>query len=169
MKNVGIILLVLGIVWAVAFVPVMFLGDAYPTAGLIAPLVCGGGSSLVSETTVTETSRRTNVSTGVVCEDSATGEQRSVTSALLILSIVPGALMGTIGLALLNAGRMLGGLGNRGELAAIAQTPEVKARMAKLMEDLKAGRLTYSEYASQSRAIIEEYRARQAQSAPSGQ
>jgi hypothetical protein len=91
----------------------------------------------------------------------------SVAGTLLIASLVPAVLLGTIGVALMNAGNMISGMGGFGgmkEMAEIAKVPEVKAQLDALMEDLKAGRVSYEDYAAMSKNIMENYKARQAAS-----
>jgi hypothetical protein len=166
MKLVGIILLVLGVVYALAFVPVIFLGQSYPTAGLITPVVCRGSDyDLVSETERVQTSAtRSRILTSMQCVSIETGEAKDA-SLLLILAVVPGVLMGVIGLALYNAAGVFasaGGMSGMREMQAIARVPEVKVKLDALIEDLKAGRITQEEYTEKMYAIINDYKARQA-------
>lgn len=166
MKLGGIVLLVFGVVYALAFVPVIFLGQTYPTAGLITPVVCGGNEyDLVSETERVQTSAtRSRILTTMQCVSIETGEVKDA-PLLLILAIVPGVLMGVIGLALYNAGRVFasaGGMSGMREMQAIARVPEVKVKLDALIEELKAGRITQEDYTEKMYAIINDYKARQA-------
>jgi hypothetical protein len=163
MKLVGIILIVVGILLALALVPIMFLGSSYPTAGLITPLLCGGSDyQIVSETTVVETTTRTRILGNMQCVNNQTGETSDLTSMLLILSTVPAVVIGIIGLAIYNMGAAFGGIDGMKEAQEIAKIPEVKARLNAMNADLKAGRITYEDYMSQYNSIIAEYKARQA-------
>jgi hypothetical protein len=166
MKIVGIVLLVLGIVYALAFVPVIFLGHSMPTAGLIAPVVCGGsGYELVTDTELVHTSAtRARILTSMQCVSTETGELKDA-PLLLILAVVPGVLMAVIGLAVYNAAGVFasaGGMSGMREMQAIARVPEVKVKLDALIEDLKVGRISQEEYTEKMYSIINEYKARQA-------
>lgn len=166
MKQIGIALLGLGIFLAVAFVPVLFLGSNWPAAGLITPLVCGGGNyQILSETTVNENATRARnlVSTTMSCVNE-NGEENSIGGSLLIIATVPAVVLGSIGIALLNADKMMGGFGGMNEMAEIAKVPEVKAQLDALLEDFKANRLSYQDYMTMTKNIVENYKARQASS-----
>ena len=164
MKILGIILLLIGIIWAIVLLPVLFLGTNYPTASLVASIFCGSDSSIAAETMAVETSRGTRFLGSMECVNNTTGETSDLTMMYFIISLVPGVVLGTIGVALMNAGNMLGGFGGMKELSEIYKVPEVKAQLDPLMNDLKAGRISYEDYNEQSKVIIENYKARQATS-----
>src|SRR5262245_18536261 len=132
MKLVGIILLVVGILLVVAFLPIMFLGNNWPTTALVGPIFCGAGNHLEVTFGINEnaTRLRNSIEGMTFCVDEAGDVTNdSVAGTLLIVSLVPGVVIGSIGLALLNAGNMISGMGGFGgmkELAEISKVPEVK-------------------------------------------
>jgi hypothetical protein len=167
MKAIGLILMLAGILLAIALVPLMFLGKNYPTASLVAPILCGSGSEIVSETTVVENAITENISElrflgNMQCVNSETGETTDLTTMLLIVSTVPAVILFVIGLTIYNMGAAFGGMGGMKEAQDIARIPEVKAKLTAMNADLKAGRISYEDYMSQYNALIADYKARQA-------
>lgn len=170
MKPIGLILLIVGILWAVALVPVNFLGSSWPTTGLVSPIFCGAGNQINTEVTVRDTGRvRSRVTGTVECID-ATGAvvNDTVGSTLLIASIVPAVILGVVGIALMNAGAMMknmGGASGMREMSNIAKVPEVKAKLDVLMNELKNGRISYQDYTVKAKKVMDDYKATQQQSA----
>lgn len=167
MKMIGIVLLVVGILLVVALLPINFLGNNWPTTGLVGSILCGSGNHLEVTFGVNENATRLrNSIQGMSACVNETGDvtNDSISGTLLIISMVPGVVLGTIGVALMNAGNMLGGFGGMKEMAEISKVPEVKAQLDALLEDFKAGRVSYEDYAAKSKNIIENYKARQAAS-----
>jgi hypothetical protein len=169
MKALGMILILAGILLAIAFVPLIFLGSNYPTASLVAPMLCGADSEILSETTVVENEITENISRvrflgNMQCVNSETGETSDLTTMLLIVATVPAVLLFVIGLSIFNMGAAFGGMGGLKEAQEMAKDPQVKAKLDSLTADLKAGRISYEEYLSQYNQLIADYKARQAAS-----
>jgi hypothetical protein len=166
MKAIGMILMLAGILLAIALVPLIFLGSNYPTAGLVAPILCGANSDILSETTVLENEITENISElrflgTMQCVNRETGEVTELTTTLLIASIVPAMLLFVIGLSIFNVGAAFGGMGGMKEAQEMAKDPAVKAKLDSLTADLKAGRISYEDYLSQYNQLIADYKARQ--------
>jgi hypothetical protein len=166
MKALGMILMLAGILLAIALVPLIFLGNNYPTASLVAPILCSGESEIVSETTVVENEITENVSEvrflgTMQCVNRETGEVTELTTTLLIASIVPAMLLFVIGLSIFNVGAAFGGMGGMKEAQEMAKDPVLKAKLDSLTADLKAGRISYEDYLSQYNQLIADYKARQ--------
>lgn len=166
MKNIGLILIIVGVLLAIALVPILFLGQNWPTTGLVSPIFCGSGNQLVTEVSVRETGRlRSSVGSTILCVD-ATGEvvNENIGSTFLVASIAPAVILGVIGIALMNAGKMISGFGGASgmrEAANIAQIPEVKAKLEVLMSDLKNGRISYQDYTVKAKKVMDDYKAQQ--------
>jgi hypothetical protein len=167
MKAIGLGLIVVGILLGLILLPIVFLGKNYPTAALIAPILCGEGYEIVVEFGVNEnaTRLRSLIGSTAQCVDAQgnVGEQ-DPNGILLVLGMVPAVVLATFGFAIYNAGAMLGGFSGMKEMTEISKVPEVKVQLDALLDDFKAGRVSYEDYTAMSKTIIESYKARQAAS-----
>jgi hypothetical protein len=172
MKALGRLFIGISLLMVLAIVPVLFLGTSWPMGGIVGSLLCGSDKFL-SETSKTLTQignsnlARVNIGTTAACVNETTGEQSDALTKFLLFATVAFIIPFMIGMTFNSIGSVMSHAGgNLGEMRAIANMPDVKAKGKEWQAAVRSGQMSVEEYSERVKELYAQKAAERAAANP---